>query len=61
MLIECVKSQGCTSNKSETQANEDEWKEKNTELVEREGEFKTICENILDLPNIKVGYLAKEE
>ena len=46
MLLECVKSQDCTSNESGTQANEDEWKAKSKELLEWEGKYKIVCEKI---------------
>ena len=61
MLLERVKSQDCTSNELGTQANEDEWKAKSRELLEREGEYKIICEKILDLLNIRERYLAENE
>ena len=61
MLLERVKSQDCTSNELGTQANEDEWKAKSRELLEREGEHKIICEKILDLLNIRERYLAENE
>ena len=44
MLLERVKSQDCTPNESGTQANEDEWKVKSKELLEREGEYKIVSE-----------------
>ena len=38
MLLECIKSQDCTSNELGTQTNEDEWKAESRELLQWEGE-----------------------
>ena len=48
-------------NESRTQANEDKWKAKNRELLEREGEYKIICEKNLDFRNIRERYSAENE
>ena len=61
ILLERVKNQECTSNKSGTQVNEDEWKAKSRELLEREGEYKIICEKYLDFLNIRERYSAENE
>ena len=61
MLLERVKGQDSTSNESGTQENEDKWKAKSKELLEREGEYKIVCEKILDLLNIRERYSAKNE
>ena len=61
ILLERVKNQDCTSNESGTQVNEDEWKAKSRELLEREGEYKIICEKFLDFLNIRERYSAENE
>ena len=42
-----------------TQANEDEWKTKRRKLLEREGEYKIVCEKFLDLLNIRERFWQK--
>ena len=48
-------------NESRNQANEDKWKAKSRELLEREGEYKIICEKNLDFRNIRERYSAENE
>ena len=61
MSLYPVKSEDCTSNEFWTPENDDKWKAKSRELLDWEGEYKTFCEQYLDLINIREQYSAENE